>query len=473
MVCAAREKAARIEGGFVPVPVAELMAAWRACRSRPLGVGDFRAWLAMREMVARRSCGGAFRHGVVVRNSSEGHPATYDLPELAWLLGVTAKRARASVRRLEAAGLIAWSGEVIVFHDQVLENEELLEDTIGRGRGSVALPRRLLRYLVAGARPAMIATALGVVLRCLSRRRGGWSGRGRVKASWVASTFGVDQRRVKQARKELVALGWIEPGSSGQRAENRWGRAYQIDLAWSPPKAGGRSLPPLPAVERTENATPPSHPEPLPEREKNQEPAERGPTGVEIKGQETEEKPLQAPNLDDVQVEDLRDVGRTLQLYDQAVARKLADPSEAARLRFLAVAEHARVVGKSNPGGLFTYLVRNGCWRYATLDDEDTARRRLREHLHVPTGSGLGLFDATPPRNIGIATTFGAMATCSFGGKTTGGLGLSVDARLVRNIRTAMIRAGILRDPWTEFNRLNPAWDRGRWDAALAELGLA
>ena len=43
-----------IAGGFVLVPVAGLMAAWRACRGGPLGIGDFRAWLAAREIRARR-----------------------------------------------------------------------------------------------------------------------------------------------------------------------------------------------------------------------------------------------------------------------------------------------------------------------------------------------------------------------------------------------------------------------------------
>ena len=47
---------------------------------------------------------------------------------------------------------------------------------------------------------------------------------------------------------------------------------------------------------------------------------------------------------------------------------------------------------------------------------------------------------------------------------------LSADARLVREVRAAMIRAGIFRDPFPAFRRLNPGWTRERWDAALAEL---
>ena len=104
MVCVrSQESASKISGGFVLVPVASLMTAWRACRARPLGIGDFRAWLACREMVARRSAIGV------------GRSPSYDFAELARLLGVTTRRARASTRRLVEAGLMEWSESAIAF----------------------------------------------------------------------------------------------------------------------------------------------------------------------------------------------------------------------------------------------------------------------------------------------------------------------------------------------------------------------
>jgi hypothetical protein len=453
------EKVARIEGGFVLVPVAGLMVAWWSCRSSLLGIGDFRAWLACREMVARRSA------------SPEGLGASYGFPELARLLGVTTRRARASVLRLVTVGLIEWSDSAIRFVDPRVEMTEPVEDldAIGGGKGSIAIPRRLLRYLVAGARPAMIATALGVLLRCLSRRRGGFDGRGRIKTSWVARTFGVDDRRVKQARKELVALGWIGAETSGQRAENRWGRAYRINLAWeppfkvrtelwsaaptaSPPEAGGRSLPPLPTDDRRATATPSVDPEPLPERENDQEPA-GGPAGFSIEGSGEGSKPLTAPTLDDVRLEDLKDTGRLLDLHCQAVAKEMVTTCEADRLRFVGAAEHALAIGKVNPAGLFVWLARGRCWRYLTQADEDSARRRLRLH------------DLGKQRVSALATPFSTSRPIDSG--------LSDDARIVRKVRAACIRAGVFRDPWPAFSARNPCWDRGRWDLALAELGLS
>jgi hypothetical protein len=470
------ERATRIAGGFVLVPVVELMHAWRASRSAPLGIGDFRVWLAMREMVARRQA------------LPEGREPAYGLAELANLLGVTRKRAGASVRRLEAAALIAWSDSAIGFVDPRVEEVDL-DDTIGRGKGSVAIPRRMLRFLVAGAKPAIIATALGVLLRCLSRRSGGFDGRGRVKASWIVRTFGMSIPAVKVSRRELVELGWIAPEPSDQWTENRWGRAFRIDLGWSNLATSSEpdSIPPRP--DPGPSSIPPDlHPEPLREF-KDQEPASGGPAGVEIKGQGGEipgyhpllstrqqvapqdhppghhpdaledhdlaigeSRPPGVPTLADVRIEDLKDTGRLLDLHRQAVDRGFVGASEADRLAFVAAAEHALAIGKGNPPGLFAWLVRNGCWRYATLDDEGAARRKLHLHQHDRFGH---VVDERPR-----VTSWSSP-------------GFSEDARVVREIRTACIRAGVYRDPWPAFSARNSGWDRRRWDAAMAELGLA
>ena len=504
-----------IAGGFVLVSVRQLLFAWRACRRSSLGIGDFRTWLACREMIARRC------------TLDAGRLPTYGYLELTRLTGVSEKRARSSVNRLVGAGLLTWSDQVIEFPDHgpgsaSEPGDDTLADSIGKGEGSLAIPRRILRLLAHGARPALIATVLAILLRCLSRGRGGFKSRGRLKASWIARVFDVDLRRVKAARKELIDLGWIAPESTDQWCENRWGRAYTIDLAWDriatpdgrrlppPTTAGGRRLPP-----------PDSDQEPLRE-EKNQEPAPGGPAGFQIQEGTAERSPqppppmpratgapaisleattvhapsvavkidpacpppapvangaatspsrvepvqpvptrpasmtngaggapLPAPTLNDVRVEDLKDTVRLLVLLAQAIAREMVGSSEADRLRFVAAAEHALAVGKGNPPGLFLYLVRGRLWRYLTQEDEDRASRRLKLHQYGPL------------REVGGGVFRPAVAM---------GPGLSEDARLVREVRAAMIRAGIFRDPFGEFRRLNPVWTRERWDAALAEL---
>jgi hypothetical protein len=437
-----RAEISTIAGGFVLVPVASLIHAWDLCQAKPLGIGDFRAWLASHELEARR-CG-----------LGTGRAPAYSTAELARLLGVSMKRARASVNRLEAAGLIEWSGGSIGFPAPPGPPEGL-EDSIGRGNGSVAIPRRMIRFLAGGARPALIATVLGLLLRCLSRRKGGFDGRGRVKASWIAGVFSVDVRRVKAARRELVELGWIEPEPAPRWATNRWGGCYRIDLDWNRVEtAGGRNLP-SPLVAHGPGLPPPvPDREPLRERIQNQEPA-RAPAGFSVQGSGDGEKTLPPPRLEDARLEDLKDTGRLLDLHRQAAAKGLVGSSEADRLRFVGAAEHALAIGKANPPGLFSWLIRGACWRYVTEADEDAARRRLKLH------------DFGPPRDR-IVSVPPALSS-----STPVEPGLSEDAQIVREIRAAMIRAGIFRDPWPAFQTRYPEWDRGRWDEALSELGLS
>jgi len=458
----------KIAGGFVLVPVDQIISTWRACRHSPLGIGDFRTWLACHEILARRC------------NHRDGRSPDYGYRELSRLTGVTEKRARSSVNRLVAAGQLTWSDSAIAFPDPAEPADDALADSIGGGKGALSIPRRMLRLLVGGARPALIATALAILLRCLSRGRGGFNSRGRLKASWIARAFDVDLRRVKQARKELIGMGWIAPEPSDQWAMNRWGRAYHIGLDWDrahPPAAGPR-LPP-----------PDLHPEPLRE-EKHQEPAPGGPAGVEIReaagggapppppavflatvapaapvermpeptlaqpapGEKgAGGAPLPAPTWNDVRVEDLKDTGRLLQLFDQAVARELVTASEADRLRFVAAAEHARVIGTRNPPGLFARLVRGRIWNYLTQDDEDAASARLKRHLFGD------------PRRCGEGIRRPAAAERP---------ALSEDARLVREVRAALARAGCRGDPYLALRARDSSWTRPRWDGALAELGM-
>jgi hypothetical protein len=398
-------------------------------------VGDFRAWLALHEMVERRQPAG------------KGGFARFTPDELAKLCGVTLKRARASIRRLIGAGLVRWSDGSIEFACPQRAPSVLLDDTIGRG-GCVAIPRRIVRLLAGGARPAMIATALGIVLRCLSRRREGWDGRGRVKASWIATTFGVDLRRVKAARAELIGLGWIEPEASNQRIENRYGRAYLVNLEWD--RIPGRRLPPPEAVERTAIATPSLNPDPLPERAKDQEPAPPGAAGFSVQKDREEEKTPEpkAPNLADVQVNELRDAGRMIELHRQAVERKLCGNSEADRLRVLTIAEHAATIGTKNPAGLFVRLLKGRLWHFATQDDEDAARRRLRAYLW-PARTAVDQI----PRSLVAAPV------------------LSEDARIAREISRSLAAAGYRGDPFPQMRRLDPSWTRARWDAAMGQIG--
>jgi hypothetical protein len=505
------QNTAAIVGGFVSIPISQLLAVWFACQGLELGIGEFRAWLASIEIVKRRTF------------ARDGTPSSYGFAELARLLSVTRPRARLLIQNLVAAGLLTWSETAITFPAPPPLPDELLApfaDTIGRGKGSLVIPRTLLRFLAKGASSATIAVALAALLRCLSFRDGHPDGWGRLKTSWIARAFRIGERQVKDARNLLVNLGWlIVDANNRQRTMNRWGRAYRINLDWNPPAQPiARSAPP-PPVPAALSAPPLLNRNPLREEEiQNQNPASGGPAGVQLSEGEAETEipeianpaaaarpmilpsppapvvlpsptPAQSPTsattsrgpvtgsptissptrpaatprpssavaapvdlpaawLDDVRLEDLKDTGRLMDLLSQAVARGLVSGSEADRLRFVGAAEHALGIGKENPAGLFMYLVRGKLWRYLTQDDEDRANGRIKAFLRGPEPPRVGSSSIRPPSRPA----------------------LSEDARAVVEFRCAFAAARYPGDPFPQVRRQDPSWTRERWDLALAEL---
>jgi hypothetical protein len=509
------------KGGYLLFPAVRLALAWWAYREKRIRLVDLRVWFGACEMVARR-CG----------RQAPLH-CRYGLDELQRLTGLSTRRLKDSLRRLKAARLLSWSKsaitfpaspEVVTLRDRAGFRDFL--DRIPNHRRLVPVPRRILRLLAGGARPALIATILGHLFRCLYLKGGKCLDRGRVKASWIAETFGVGLRRVKQARHELVAMGWLIPIKADQWQLNRWGSHVRINLAWSrldgipaspapppvaetgqegengPPPApdhGPELAPPAP-VSGPELAPPDSDEEPLQEYE-DQEPASGGPTGFSISHPEeqTEEpatagpsseallpqpvpalpvarpaevvetppapaipaaRPTSAPgatsqapgkpDLRNVLPEDLKDTGRLLELYQQALGLGLVTTSEWDRLRFVAAAEHARIIGTRNPCGLFVRLVRGGLLHFTTCDDQEAASVRLRRHLYGPAREEPGGSQRAVTRSVPE---------------------LSADARLVEAVRVAAARARYRGDAFPLLKRAQPEWTRERWDRALAELG--
>ena len=381
-----RPVAAGIPGGFIRIRVGELLHAWRACLGRSGGAGDFRAWLAAHEIRVRRGAAA----------NRAGRAASYPVAELANLCQVGDRRARDAVRRLTQAGLLRWDrgdGEGITFPSGPIAaglDVAKVDESLPGVEGFLTIPRRLLRFLARGARPALAAVALGGLLRCVSRRRAGWGSCGRVKASWVAEVFGVDLRRVKAARAEWVALGWLEAegDSADQVAWNRWGRVYRVELAWVPPVADCH---PSGGQIGRKSSPPDLDPAPVPEQS-NPEPARADRTpGVQVQSRgpiltKIPSPTLPRPTIRSISTADLASTARTLALHQAAVAQGWAAPSEASRLRFVAAAVHAQQVGTTNPPGLFRSIVANNRWQLLTQADEDRASDRLRAHAREQVG---------------------------------------------------------------------------------------
>jgi hypothetical protein len=487
-------------GGYKLIPVIQLAMAWWSYRQGLVRIADLRVWFAAQEMIARRC--------LVPKDL----PCRFGLGELQKLVGMTPRRLRDSLRRLEAMRLLTWTESAICFpaSPDILPVADLADfwqflNQIPNARRQVPFPRRILRLVAGGARPALIATILGHLVRCLYLKDGKCLAQGRVKASWIASTFRVGLRRAKDARQNLITLGWLIPLESPQWALNRWGARVCINLAWSrtgtleKPQVPESSVPrypvlkgpcptafvpdpkvaPPPALSRPESAPPESHAKPQGSY-RNQKPASGGLAGVQLPNANrpfinqaqsviaddstvvreapplrahcqpvTESRQPRKPDLQNVLPEDLKDTSRLLALYGQAVAEGVVKASEADRLRFVTAAEHARVIGTKNACGLFIRLIRSRLWPFLTQDDEDSAQARLKRHFY-----GLGL-----SRSAGS------------GWETVEDVELSVDAQAVKAVQQAVVTSGYRGDAFPLLRRARPEWTRERWDRAVAELG--
>ena len=259
-------------------------------------------------------------------------------------------------------------------------------------------------------------------------------------------------------------------------------RRFQINLGWErsaqatvtqPPVAPpGKApvaevplaeLPPPPASFRPE-LPPPESDKKLPAGAfKNQEPASGGPAGFQSSQTKTDrpqapESPKAEPTLRNIVPADLKETDRLFELHAQAVDSGHLGSSESDRLKFFAAAEHARVIGTTNPCGLFSRLVRSQLWHYLTQDDEDAANRRLKAFLY---GGPERLAAALP-----VLPGIGARPSQAVPQPV-----LSDDARFVRDVTNMLRQKGIPESGvWRLVNRERPEWTRERWDRAVEEL---
>lgn len=457
-------------GGYEPVSVFQMASSWWAYREGSIRKLDLRVWWASWELeVRRRLSDGKYRP---------------NLDDLGRLVGGEPGQGglTASLGRLEAAGLLRFSKDGVRFARS--EGELTLRDPDGLSsmlslmpspRRVVPVPRRMVRRLAGGLSRSRTAVVIAHFIRCLFYRKGeGCSSSGSAKASWIAEAFGLTERSVYDARQYLVTeLGWLVPQECSQHTLNRDGLWVTVDLAWGPDRSDGsgpqaaEEHPPgtllangfsgpradLPAgfSGPIEDKAPPPQ-----EELKDQKPAPRGPTGFSIQdGKKTPEKAREkAPTLRDMTSDDLKETGRLVTLFDQAVSSGLVSGSEADRLKFVSAAVHAQAVG-SDPPRLFAWLLRERRWSYITQADEDEAHARLKRWLSPPLEvtsrqglESIGRSAPRPPKRV-----------------------LSKDALLVEHLTNEVRKRGINRDAFLVVRPHLPAdWTRERWDQAALEL---
>src|SRR5712691_6398985 len=135
-------KATKPTGGFVFLTVQQLCLIWWAYRTRLIQLMDFRVWFAAHEMVARRC------------KLAPDQVPDYTPKELHGLVGgVGGEHLRASLRRLEAVGLLTWSRTQLTFatspadlrgiHD--LADFHRMLHAIANPQRHVPVPRQVVR----------------------------------------------------------------------------------------------------------------------------------------------------------------------------------------------------------------------------------------------------------------------------------------------------------------------------------------
>lgn len=344
--------------------------------------------VAVREAAARSRC---------KRREKPREFHQYRQRELERLTELDIADVRRALRELERAGLAIFAEGEITLRREPLSGSEALLGEIKGGRSErrpIPVPRTVLRFLARERKPALGKVMVGYLARGLSiaRHTGELSGKGTVKASWLAAQLALSQRAVKYAQGQLQAMGWITKDTlSRQRKLNRDGAYFVINLEWTLQREETRPVvnrdkvavefaPPLEAIAPA-FAPPIEDMKTSIERNQDTKTQRVEPLVLGVCRQEGEEAGADEvtlpPDLSLIAIDDLRRFSRLEPLYFEAIERGWLHGSEAMTLNFVAAAVRAREVGH-DPARLFVSLVKRGLWHHVTHAQEEYARHMLQ-----------------------------------------------------------------------------------------------
>ncbi len=379
------------EAGYKTITPIQLWNALGAYDAEAISFRALRVYLGCFELRAIREASRRTRTA-----QGERRPAgeCYRLGELVRLVGaVTAAQVNTALRQLERAGLLSFTENAITFTETPVPLAHEMIERAADGRKAtrpIPVPRRALRFLARCRKPALVKTFIAYLIRGLSldRKSGEVNGAGTVKASWISRIFSISERAVRAARSELIRLGWIDKDTgSKQRKLNRDGAYFKINLSWkrqeevaqsgsdvSPavdisPATSQRFAPPL-AEKSTQFAPPLQRLETLsdPKNQKLTLGENSGFYGMKTKA-----------TLKNIQPDDLKQVGRLQELYEQAITAEWLERSEASFLNFAAAAVRAnRAAG--NSVRIFVGIVKKRLWHHVTGAEEDRAVASLKRY---------------------------------------------------------------------------------------------
>lgn len=468
-----------IEGRFRKITVHQLAMAWWCLQEGHISYRQLRVYFAAHEMAERRRYTARDSSGPGGRRQP-----TYGIEEIKSLVGgrgsKTADAAlRADVKRLGQLGLVVIADHAIDFAVSI---EQLgVDDTASfwtmfeqmrHKLRSVPVPRRVLRAMAAGFTRGMTAVAIATMIRSLfwHKSQNAYRVDGRTKREWISEVFGLSKSSVTDARARLIEIGWLVPLETHQILLNRFGTHDQINTGWSPScgSGGGEGLREAFTASslRGESDSPRrgiSAGSVSPDLNKSLSltgklntrklrPNGAGPfagSRREKGGRTQRVRPPGPPNIRSVQLDDLNDTHRMLELHKQAVGLGLSSSSQAGLLDFLCFAERARSRGHK-AGALFFWLLKHRKSEFITQSDEDQASRRLRELMDGPS--------VKPQQRLGGQGQERPEPACE----------LTDDERFVVACTRAASKAK-LEDPF-HIARASRGWTRERWDTAVEAM---
>jgi hypothetical protein len=482
----------KTRGGFSFLTAHQLLLVMWGRQTGLVTAFEFRVWFAAVEIAKRREgCRGPFRFD---------HQGEWSK----LLGGVRWEKTVRALRKLTRAGLLSWSPESLLLAtspDQV-QNDlasyfELFErcGKATRRRCAVPVPRSIIRLLAKPTGKGMAALIVGALLRLVWRKRedGRYVTRsgGLLSASWVAKTFGVGLATVKHAIGELVECGLLKRLDTPHWAKQGRGARTVLDLAWQEAREEAAEVvaSKLREAKSTEDETAGVIHRPCPEPGpistlRNLAP---GPVSTPL---ESYEDPFQVhihqdpaaprpnatgacagrdrrqrkPNILDVRPEDLTDARRGEQLFEdfRKRGRRLysdGKPRALSRQTFFALIERARRI-QGDSVRVFMGLIRGEHFDFASIDDDEQARRRL---LKLD-----GLMPREPEDGLAAGTR-----SSSGPRRTRPRPELSKDALLVATLRRKMPGQDAFALFIGELRKLDPSWSLERWKNAELELGRA
>jgi hypothetical protein len=485
---------AKPEGGYLQVSAYTLGLLWWSFAQGLIGSRAVRVGLALLEARIRRKAY-LWTEKKAGRAVPELTPR-YCASELATLCGLPEKRVRSALRELLSLGLLAEFAPDSIRFARSLSELDLSDEQRSAFRSwlprltkrhRIPVPRRALVLACESSSKALIATILGVCVRCSWLRPGeGYVLSGRVSCGWLARRFGLSIRAVQGAKEHLVALGWIQRTGNISRS----GEVVAINPAWHRLLAVSGSVPATdgdteaaPAVgtdsagvERpsgTDSAGVLSHESPRPGDIQNPgrgsrraEPAEEAGPGFfaregRFRTQDPSADSLPPPRLSSIRPEDFRDTGRALELFRQAVKCGLMpNGSEHSRLVWLAAIERTRAAPARNPAGVFLHVIKNRLWKRGYLSDGhfDAANARLKASLNTPPPAAVPVFASR--------LSLPSRPAADPGRHHLSRPSPSKDAQLVRLLTE---RLGDRGHVFAALAR-HAGWDRERYSTALGEL---